>query len=75
MSSTKSNIQVKIQATTVLQHELEALKTGRKVYIQQPGSLVFFKSDKDTALKNCYETRKSLQREDEQIGSKMDQSS
>ncbi|CAF1626257.1 unnamed protein product [Adineta ricciae] len=46
----------------------------QKVYVQQPGSLVFFKSDKDTTLKNCHENLKSLQREYEQIGSKMDQS-
>ncbi len=25
----------------------------QKVYVQQPGSLVFFKSDKDSALKDC----------------------
>ncbi|CAF1386679.1 unnamed protein product [Adineta ricciae] len=74
MSSASANIQTKIQAANVLRHELEALKTGRKVYVQQPGSLVFFKSDKDTTLKNCHENLKSLQREYEQIGSKMDQS-
>ncbi|CAF1416812.1 unnamed protein product [Adineta steineri] len=65
----------KIKATNVLRHELETLKPGRKVYIQQPGSLVFFKGDKDTALKNCHENLKSLQRENQQLESKMDQTS
>ncbi|CAF1161145.1 unnamed protein product, partial [Rotaria sordida] len=53
MSSSNSNIQTKIQVTNVLRHELETLKPGRKVYVQQPGSLVFFKGDIPSALKNC----------------------
>ncbi|CAF4765421.1 unnamed protein product [Rotaria socialis] len=62
----------KIQATNVLRHELETLKSGRKVYLQQPGSLVFFKSDKDTALKNCQQNLQSLQRQHEELQNKMD---
>ncbi len=65
----------------------------QKVYVQQPGSLVFFKSDKDNALKDCrgkylygilymhiyclfilIETLQSLQREQEQLESRMDDS-
>ncbi|CAF0994453.1 unnamed protein product [Rotaria sordida] len=74
MSSSNSNIQTKIQVTNVLRHELETLKPGRKVYVQQPGSLVFFKGDIPSALKNCQETLKSLQREFEQLENQMDQS-
>ncbi|CAF5109180.1 unnamed protein product [Rotaria magnacalcarata] len=62
----------KIQTTNVLRNELETLKSGRKVYLQQPGSLVFFKSDKDTALKNCQQNLQSLQRQQEQLQNKMD---
>ncbi|CAM4904580.1 unnamed protein product [Rotaria socialis] len=72
MSSSNSTIYKQIQATNVLRHELETLKSGRKVYLQQPGSLVFFKSDKDTALKNCQQNLQSLQRQHEELQNKMD---
>lgn len=56
-----------IKEQQVVQNELETIKKGAKVYKQQPNSLVFFREDKDVALKEAKKNLGNLVKEYREI--------
>ena len=56
-------LEIKLKEQNILKAELETLKSHKKVYVQQPNSYVFFKSDIKSCLSDCKKSITQLERE------------